>query len=117
MKLTLFWGVQSITWGGKNRVFGDENGKDDEIAFDTPKTRRLHTSNSRQKGPNMTKTADVTQVKAWFVNLDGQTIANASVQRTRSTLTSHSAVPRGTQFARMNANRGIGIAAQRTQVL
>ena len=39
----------------------------------------------------------------------------ASVQRTRPTLASHSAVPCGTNVKRMNANRGIRIAAQRTQ--
>ena len=41
----------------------------------------------------------------------------ASVQRTRSTLASHSAIPRGTNVKRMNANRTIRIAAQRTQGL
>ena len=41
----------------------------------------------------------------------------ASVQRTRSTLASHSAIPHGTKVARMNANRAIRIAAQRMQVL
>ena len=41
----------------------------------------------------------------------------ASVQRTRSTLAGHSAVPRGTNVKRMNANRAIRIAAQRTQGL
>ena len=41
----------------------------------------------------------------------------ASVQRTRSTLAGHSAVPRGTNTTRMNANRAIRIAAQRTQGL
>ena len=34
-----------------------------------------------------------------------------AVQRTRSTLASHSAVPRGTNVKRMNANRAIRIAA------
>ena len=48
--------------------------------------------------------------------LDGQNRQSpiASVQRTRSTLASHSAVPRGTNVKRMNANRAIRIAAQRT---
>ena len=41
----------------------------------------------------------------------------ASVQRTRSTLGSHSAVPRGTNVKGMNANRAIRIAAPRTQCL
>ena len=41
----------------------------------------------------------------------------ATVQRTRSILASHSAVPRGTNTTPMNANRAIGIAAQRTQGL
>ena len=41
----------------------------------------------------------------------------ASVQRTRPTLASHSAVPRGTNVKRMNANRASRIAAQRTQGL
>ena len=41
----------------------------------------------------------------------------ASVQRTRSTLASHSAVPRGTNVKRKNASRAIRIAAQRTQGL
>ena len=42
---------------------------------------------------------------------------NASVQRTQSTLTGHSAVPRGTNTTRMNADRAIRIAAQRMQGL
>ena len=37
----------------------------------------------------------------------------ASVQRTRSTLANHSAVPRGVNVKRMNTNRAIRIAAQR----
>ena len=41
----------------------------------------------------------------------------ASVQRTRSTLAGHSAVPHGTNVKRMDANRAIRIAAQRTQGL
>ena len=41
----------------------------------------------------------------------------ASVQRTRSTLAGHSAVPRGTNVTRTNANRAIRIAAERTQGL
>ena len=41
----------------------------------------------------------------------------ASVQRTRSTLASQSPVPQGTNVKRMNANRVIRIAAQRTQGL
>ena len=41
----------------------------------------------------------------------------ASVQRTQSTLAGDSAVPRGTNAARMNANCAIRIAAQRTQGL
>ena len=41
----------------------------------------------------------------------------ASVQRTRPTLAGHSALPRGTSVKRMNANRAIRIAAQRTQGL
>ena len=41
----------------------------------------------------------------------------ASVQRTRSTLASHSAVPRGTNVKRVNTNRAIRIAAQRAQGL
>ena len=41
----------------------------------------------------------------------------ASVQRTRSTLANQSAVPRGTNVKRMNANRAMRIAAQRTQGL
>ena len=40
-----------------------------------------------------------------------------SVQRARSTLASHSAVPCGTNVKRMNANRAIRSAAQRTQGL
>ena len=40
-----------------------------------------------------------------------------SVQRTRSTLASHSAVPCGTNVKRMNANRVIRIMAERTQGL
>ena len=54
-----------------------------------------------------------------FLTLDGQNRQSpiASVQRTRSTLASHSAVPRGTNVKRMNANRAIRIAAQRTQGL
>ena len=39
----------------------------------------------------------------------------ASVQRTRSTLAGHSAIPSATNVARMNTNRAIRIAAQRTQ--
>ena len=41
----------------------------------------------------------------------------ASVQRTRSTLASHSAILQGTDVKRMNANRAIRIAAQRMQGL
>ena len=41
----------------------------------------------------------------------------ASVQRTQSTLASHSAVPRGTNTTPTNANRTIRIATQRTQGL
>ena len=37
----------------------------------------------------------------------------ASLQQTLSTLAGHSAVPRGTKVARMNANRAIQIAAPR----
>ena len=45
-------------------------------------------------------------------------VANRYVQRTtRSTLASHSAVPCGTNVKRMNANRAIRIAAQRTHGL
>ena len=40
-----------------------------------------------------------------------------SVQRTQSTLASHSAVPRETNVTGMNANRVIQTAAQRTQGL
>ena len=39
----------------------------------------------------------------------------ASVQRTRSTLASLSANPRGTNVVRMHANHAIRIAAQRAQ--
>ena len=51
--------------------------------------------------------------------LDGQNRQSpiASVQRTQSTLASHSAVPRGTNTTPTNANRAIRIAAQRTQGL
>ena len=41
----------------------------------------------------------------------------ASVQRTRSTLAGHSAVPCGTNVKLLNANRAIRIAAQRAQGL
>ena len=53
------------------------------------------------------------------LTLDGQNRQSpiASVQRTLSTLAGHSAVPRGTNVKRMNANRAIRIAAQRTQGL
>ena len=49
--------------------------------------------------------------------LDGQNRQSpiASVQRARSTLASHTAVPRGTNAKRMNANRAIRIAAKRTR--
>ena len=52
-------------------------------------------------------------------NLDGQNRQSpiASVQRTRSTLASRTAIPRGTNVKRMNANRAIRIAGQRTQGL
>ena len=55
----------------------------------------------------------------WEVSLDGKNRQSpiASVQRTLSTLASHSAVPRGTNVKRVNANRAIQIAAQRTQGL
>ena len=43
--------------------------------------------------------------------------AIASVQRTQSTLASHSAVPCGTNVKRMNANGAMRVAAQRTQGL
>ena len=41
----------------------------------------------------------------------------ASVQRTRSTLANHSAIPCGTNVKRMDANRAIRIAAQQTRGL
>ena len=52
-------------------------------------------------------------------NLDGQNRQSpiASVQRTQSTLASHSAAPCGTNGKRMNSNRAIQIALQRTQGL
>ena len=51
--------------------------------------------------------------------LDGQNRQSpiASVQRTQSTLADHSAIPRGTDVTRMNANRAIRIAAQPKQGL
>ena len=51
--------------------------------------------------------------------LDGQHRQSpiASVQRTRPTLASHSAVPREKNVKRVNANRAIRIAEQRTQGL
>ena len=51
--------------------------------------------------------------------LDGQNRQSpiASVQRTQSTLASHSAILRGTNVKQMNANRAIRITAQRTQGL
>ena len=56
---------------------------------------------------------------AALIDLDGQNRQSpiASVQRTRSTLASHSAVPRGTKVTRTNANCAIRIAMQRTQGL
>ena len=68
--------------------------------------------------PAITSKSDV--CSDHFVHsLDGQNRQSpiASVQRTRSTLASHSAVPCGTNVKRMNANRAIRIAAQRTQGL
>ena len=58
-----------------------------------------------------------TPIALYPPNLDGQNRQSpiASVQRTRSTLASHSAVARGTNVKRMNANRAIPIAAQRMQ--
>ena len=52
----------------------------------------------------------------WLVGLDGQNHQSpiASVPRTQSTLASQSAAPRGTNVKRMNANRAIWIAAERT---
>ena len=52
-------------------------------------------------------------------SLDGPNLQSpiASVQRTRSTLASHSAGPCGTSTAPTNANRAIRIATQRTQGL
>ena len=57
--------------------------------------------------------------KRWADSLDGQNRQSpiASVQRTQTTLASHSAVPCGTNVKRMNANHAIRIAAQRTQGL
>ena len=57
--------------------------------------------------------------KTALKTLDGQNRQSpiASVQRTRSTLAGHSAVPRRANVTRMNANRAIQIAAQRTQGL
>ena len=57
--------------------------------------------------------------KLMLFHLNGQNRQSpiASVQRTRSTLASHSAVPRGMSVKRMNANRAIRIAAQRMQGL
>ena len=58
-------------------------------------------------------------LRRFFKGLDGQNRQSpiASVQRMRSTLASHSAVPHGANVKRMNANRAIRIAAQRTQGL
>ena len=58
--------------------------------------------------------ADFIFMGARIFLIDGQNRQSpiASVQRTRSTLASHSAVPCGT-----NVNRAIRIAAQRTQSL
>ena len=55
----------------------------------------------------------------WTKILDGQNRQSpiAFVQRTQSTLASHSAVPRGTNVKRMNSYRAIRIAAPRTQGL
>ena len=55
----------------------------------------------------------------FFPTLDGPNRQSpiAGVQRTRSTLASHSAGPRGTNTKRMSANRTIRIAVQRTQGL
>ena len=51
--------------------------------------------------------------------LDGQNRQSpiASVQRARSTLAGHSAIPHETNVKRMNTNRAIRIAEQRTQGL
>ena len=51
---------------------------------------------------------------ASVLDLDGQNRQSpiASVQRTRPTVTNHSAVPRGMNTTPMNANRAIRIAAQ-----
>ena len=52
-------------------------------------------------------------------NLDGQNRQSpiASVQQTQATLANHPAIPCGTKIKRMNANRAIRVAAQRTQGL
>ena len=54
-----------------------------------------------------------------FTDLDGPNRQSpiASVQRTGSPFTGHSAVPRGTNVARINSNRATRIAAQGTQSL
>ena len=46
----------------------------------------------------------------------GWPVCNTSFQRTRLTLASHSATPRGTNLARTNAYRAIRIAAKRTRL-
>ena len=62
---------------------------------------------------------DTQDILASPVPLDGQNRQSpfASVQRTQSTLASHSAVPHGTNTTPTNTNRAIRIAAQRTQGL
>ena len=68
--------------------------------------------------PNPPK-GSIEPLKAPGSILDGQKCQSpiASVQRTRSTLASHSAVPCGTNVKRTNTNRATRIAAQRTQGL
>ena len=70
----------------------------------------------KQRVPNRTSAVSQKGIQffAYNWNLDGQNRQSpvASVQRTRSTLVSHSAVPRGTNVKRVNANRVIQIATQ-----
>ena len=49
--------------------------------------------------------------------MDFPPVTIASVQRTRSTLAGHSAIPRGTNVTHMNAKRAIRVATERTQGL
>ena len=84
-----------------------------------PKSQKLQTEKleAQPDGPPKSEPNRPKQVPEWGLSLRWAKSPIASVQRTWSTLASHSAVPRGTNTTPKSANHAIRIAAQRTQGL